>query len=166
MKFAAVSAAVLLAAACAGKYFPPERLLVYDGVFTLTGSHPRGRLTGTLTIANATYTLDTSFGKCRPQKLEVPLPWFDPESRSFVYPATRMICKDLDMAITMADGKVPSGASGGYTGERRVNLGTDCLEWQVDTAGRGLAQTCVRSRQYSETMTERRGYAITVTRKQ
>lgn len=152
--------------ACASARVNPSELRQYDGVYTLSGSGPpdRGPLSGTLTLENGGYVLNTSLGRCKPQQLLVKRPIFDQTVRDTIFPLTQLRCGDLNMTLLLRHGRMPHGGAGHYSVERRISLGTACMVLPTDSLARARGE-CGRAREDFETMLSGRSYAIRIARK-
>jgi hypothetical protein len=161
-----VALASLLGWGCAGARVQPSELRLYDGVYTLIGPGPpdRGSLSGTLTIGNGGYVLDTSLGRCKRQELVVKQPKFDPIERDTIFPATRLRCGDLNMHVILVHGEMPESGIGQYSVETRVSRGTVCMILPTDSLARARGD-CGRSREDVETILSGRSYGIRILRK-
>jgi hypothetical protein len=150
---------------CAARIDPSE-LRLYDGVYTLGGPGPpdRGSLSGTLTLANGGYVLDTSLGKCKRQELVVKQPKFDSIERDTIFPWTRLRCGDLNMQLLLRHGEMPSTGVGYYSVETRVSRGAVCTILPTDSLARARGD-CGRSREDVETLLSGRSYGIRIVRR-
>jgi hypothetical protein len=149
---------------CAGAFVSLAELGAYDGVYTLSGTGPPNRvpLTGTLTIANGNYVLDTSLGTCKKQPLKVPKPWFSTAGHDYIQDPTKFGCGDLSMHILLSDGRV-SGGLGYYFSEKRVALPPVCVALASDSAGRERGD-CARWRTDYDVVSTQHSYGIRITR--
>ena len=163
----AIASSSLLGTACASHYFEAAELGAYTGEFALEGAGPpdRGPLTGTLTLSDGGYTLNTSLGKCGRGKLEVPKPVSDLEGQGTYFPPTVLRCGDLRMSLHLRDGQVPEAGAGYFPTEKRLSLGKVCTLYPQDTMASARGEYCAREREDFETIVSDRYYRITITRR-
>ena len=151
----------VLGLGCA-KAIDTDLLRTYNGTYELRGaSFERARpLSGTLTIRDGKYELDTTLGKCGAQRLK---PGRYNERDSTIW-ATSFSCGRLVMSAVLLNGQIAERATGTYFRTEVIGTTPRCVAFAPDTVGRAARQ-CVRQVQDSIFSDRSYSYPIQIVRK-